>query len=84
MGNLHLPNTNHVLTVTRLWDVLGNGDVWSIADYAAHFYKTYQRPLRIAVDEAGWRFTLTPQQVEKIKEGEPAANPIEKVVLWRI
>ncbi|KAI7443729.1 hypothetical protein KC336_g1710 [Hortaea werneckii] len=37
------------------------------------------------LDEACWRFTnLTPEQVEKIRDGEPAANPVEKTILWRI
>lgn len=41
--------------------------------------------MRIAGDEACWRFTsVTAEQVQKIREGEPAANPIEKVILWRI
>lgn len=70
--------------IPGLWDVLGDGEIWSIADYAARFFEQHKRPLRIAVDEAGWRFNnLTPDQVEKIRQGEPAANPIEKTVLWR-
>ena len=56
-----------------------------IADYAAQHFRKHGRPLRIAVDEACWRFTnLTPEQVEKIRDGEPAANPVEKTILWRI
>ncbi|EME47462.1 hypothetical protein DOTSEDRAFT_166539 [Dothistroma septosporum NZE10] len=69
----------------RLWDVLGDGEIRNIADFAAEHFRTHRRPLRIAVDEACWRFTnLTPEQVEKIREGVPAANPVEKVILWRI
>jgi Holliday junction resolvase YEN1 len=71
--------------VRRLYDVIGEGDVHSLADYAARHWQQHKRPLRIAVDEACWRFTnLTPEQVQKIREGEPAANPVEKVILWRI
>lgn len=56
-----------------------------IADFAADHFKQHHRPLRVAVDEACWRFTnLTPEQVEKIRQGEPAANPVEKVILWRL
>ena len=73
------------LTVRRLYDIIGEGEVHSLADYAAQHWQQYKRPLRIAVDEACWRFTnLTPEQVQKIREGEPAANPVEKVILWRI
>lgn len=69
----------------RLWDELGDGEIISIADYAARFFGTHKRPLRIAVDEACWRFTnLTDQQVQAIREGEPAANPVEKTILWRV
>ncbi|KJY01589.1 hypothetical protein TI39_contig285g00026 [Zymoseptoria brevis] len=71
--------------INGLWDVLGEGEIWHIADYAAAHFKEHKRPLRIAVDEATWRFTnLTPEQTERIREGEPAANPQEKVILWRI
>ncbi|SMR62952.1 unnamed protein product [Zymoseptoria tritici ST99CH_3D1] len=71
--------------INGLWDVLGQGEIWHIADYAAAHFKEHKRPLRIAVDEATWRFTnLTPEQTERIREGEPAANPQEKVILWRI
>lgn len=69
----------------RLWDVLGKGEEYAIADYAAAHWKIHQRPLRIAVDEACWRFNnLSDEQVVRIREGEPAANPIEKTILWRI
>ena len=68
-----------------LWDVIGEGEVWHIADFAADWFKKYNRPLRIAVDEACWRFNnLNAQQVQLIKEGESAANPIEKVIFQRI
>lgn len=73
------------INLHRLWDVLGPGEVHSIAAYAAAHYKTHRRPLRIAVDEACWRFTnLTPEQIARIQENEPAANPMEKVILWRM
>lgn len=69
----------------RLWEVLGEGEIWHIADYAAEFFNKHHRPLRIAVDEAGWRFkNLNAHQVEAIRESESAANPIEKVILQRI
>ena len=71
--------------ITGLWTILGEGEVCSIADYAATFFKEHNRPLRIAVDDACWRFTnLTPEQVHKIQEQEPAANPVEKVILCKL
>ena len=86
-GQVEIHNIECVagLTVRRLYDIIGEGEVHSLADYAARHWQQYKRPLRIAVDEACWRFTnLTPEQVQKIREGEPAANPVEKVILWRI
>jgi Holliday junction resolvase YEN1 len=71
--------------INGLWDVIGRGEVVSIAKYATDHFNQHGRPLRVAVDEPGWRFNnLTPQQVEMIRKKEPAANPIEKTVIWRI
>ncbi|KAF7195434.1 DNA repair protein RAD2, partial [Pseudocercospora fuligena] len=68
-----------------LWDVLGEGEVCDIADYAAAHFREHKRPLRIAVDEACWRFrNLSPEDVESIRKGEPAANPVEKTILQQI
>ncbi|KAK5729066.1 hypothetical protein LTR15_002207 [Elasticomyces elasticus] len=71
--------------ITGLWDTLNDAaEVVHIAEYAARHFEQHKRPLRIAVDESCWRFTnLTPEQVERIREGEPAANPVEKTILWR-
>ncbi|KAF2772226.1 PIN domain-like protein, partial [Teratosphaeria nubilosa] len=63
----------------------GEGQVVHIADYAAQHFQQPKRPLRIAVDEACWRFcNVTHEQAEKIREGEPAANPIEANILYRV
>jgi Holliday junction resolvase YEN1 len=71
--------------INGLWDVIGRGEVVSIAKYATDHFNQHGRPLRVAVDEPGWRFNnLTPQKVEEIRKREPAANPIEKTVMWRI
>lgn len=73
------------LTSRSLYDIIGDGEIWSLAAYAARHFEQHGRPLRIAVDGAGWRFeNLNPEQVEKIRDGEPAANPVEKTILWRI
>lgn len=68
-----------------LWEVIGRGDLVSLAQYATDHYKQHGRPLRVAVDEPGWRFNnLTPAQAAFIRSKEPAANPIEKNIMWRI
>ncbi|KAK5722230.1 hypothetical protein LTR17_014333 [Elasticomyces elasticus] len=71
--------------ITGLWENLDDAaEIVHLAEYAARHFEQHKRPLRIAVDEACWRFTnLTPEQVERIREGEPAANPVEKTILWR-
>lgn len=71
--------------INGLWDVIGKGELVSLAKYATDHFNRHGRPLRVAVDEPGWRFNnLTPQQVEFIRSKEPAANPIEKNIMWRI
>ncbi|WPG99953.1 PIN domain-like protein, protein [Acrodontium crateriforme] len=71
--------------ITGLWDVLGEGEVVELAKLSTDHFQKHRRPLRIAVDEAGWRFhNLTAQQVFAIRQREPAANPIEKAILYRI
>lgn len=68
-----------------LWEVIGRGDLVSLAQYATDHYKQHGRPLRVAVNEPGWRFNnLTPAQVAFIRSKEPRANPIEKNIMWRI
>lgn len=55
-----------------------------IAAYAAQHFEKHHRPLRIAVDEAGWRFNnLTEFQVEQIRQSQPAANPVERTIFFR-
>ncbi|KAL0259398.1 hypothetical protein SLS55_005134 [Diplodia seriata] len=68
-----------------IWDVLGDGELTSIAQLASDHFQRTGRPLRVAVDEAGWRFcNLNPHQVKAIRQKEPAANPVEKAILYRI
>ncbi|KAI5358125.1 putative XPG/Rad2 endonuclease, XPG-I domain, PIN-like domain superfamily [Septoria linicola] len=74
--------TSSIVGIVGLWEVTGKGEVHRIEDYAAAHWERHKRPLRIAVDEACWRFNnITHEQVQRIQEGEPAANPIEKVIL---
>ncbi|KAF2758679.1 PIN domain-like protein [Pseudovirgaria hyperparasitica] len=71
--------------IPGLWDILGDGELTSLAELSTRHYEQHGRPLRVAVDEAGWRFkNLTPQQVAFIKQKEPRANPVEKALLFRI
>lgn len=68
---------NHVqcgLLIDRgsLWDTIRRHEaVIPIAQLAEDHYRRHGKPLRIAVDEADWRFNnLTPQQVFMIRESE--------------
>jgi hypothetical protein len=40
----------------RLWEQIGEGEVTDIAEYAAKHLKRTSKPLRIAVNEAYWRY----------------------------
>lgn len=71
--------------IPGLWDVIGKGEIVTIAKLASDHYEKYDRPFRVAVDEAGWRFNnISPEQLEIIRQNEPAANTIEKNIMWRI
>ncbi|THX96043.1 hypothetical protein D6D03_08951 [Aureobasidium pullulans] len=71
--------------IPGLWDILGEGEVKSLAQLSTEHYKKHNRPLRVAIDEAGWRFhNLNDTQVAAIRQKVPEANPIEKAILWRV
>lgn len=59
-----------VLTQARLWDTIRDfEEVKPIAQLAEEHYRQHGRPLRIAVDEADWRFNnLTMAQVYAIRD----------------
>ncbi|KAK8179715.1 PIN domain-like protein, partial [Phyllosticta citribraziliensis] len=68
-----------------LWDIVGEGDVTEIAQLASDHFRRTGRPLRIAVDEAGWRFhNLNEHQVKGILKETPNANPVERLLFYRI
>ncbi|THY72605.1 hypothetical protein D6C87_02468 [Aureobasidium pullulans] len=70
--------------IPGLWDILGEGEVKSLAQLSTEHYTKHNRPLRVAIDEAGWRFhNLNDAQVAAIRQKVPEANPIEKAILWR-
>ncbi|CZR58576.1 uncharacterized protein PAC_08468 [Phialocephala subalpina] len=73
--------------IPQLWQKLGEGEVMDIAAYAAQHFEKHKRPLRIAIDEAIWRFTfwLPPNKVKWIRDTYKVnAHPNEKAFLWRI
>ncbi|KAJ4290342.1 hypothetical protein N0V90_010558 [Kalmusia sp. IMI 367209] len=74
--------------ITALWNVIKEQDrSVPIAQLAEEHFKQHGRPLRIAVDEADWRFNnLTMQQVYMIRESsnQPAFQGIEKSMFYRI
>lgn len=41
-----------LLKTCRLYEIIGDGEVWSLPEYAARHFEQHKRPLRIAVDEA--------------------------------
>lgn len=71
--------------IPGLWKEIGEGELVSIAELATDHYGRHGRPFRVAVDEAGWRFSnLTEAALKAIREKEPAANTIEKTIMYRI
>ncbi|KAK5999423.1 hypothetical protein QM012_005548 [Aureobasidium pullulans] len=71
--------------IPGLWDILGEGEVKSLAQLSTDHFQKHKRPLRVAIDEAGWRFhNLSDDQVRAIRQKLPGANPIEKAILWRV
>ncbi|KAF2646474.1 PIN domain-like protein [Massarina eburnea CBS 473.64] len=74
--------------IPELWNIIKEQDQSvPLAQLAEHHFKQHGRPLRIAVDEADWRFNnLTTQQVYIIREksNEPAFQGIEKSMFYRI
>ena len=55
--------------ITRLWNIIKDEDrTFPVAQLAEEHFRQHGRPLRIAVDEADWRFNnLTSDQVYVIR-----------------
>ncbi|CAN9268483.1 unnamed protein product [Alternaria alternata] len=74
--------------LTALWDTIKkHEESVPVAQLAEEHHRRHGRPLRIAVDEADWRFNnLTVQQVYTIREtsNEYAFQGIEKAMFYRI
>jgi len=59
--------------IPELWQLFDKSptpvcEVRYLADLSAQYFQKHGRPMRIAVDEAGWRFkNLTDKQVEFVR-----------------
>lgn len=72
MGQFQLRSMGRfVLTIvhSRFWDVIKDTGIdTSLARWAADHIKEHRRPLRIAIDEAHWRYkAITVEAFEEIK-----------------
>ncbi|KAF5846475.1 hypothetical protein GGP41_003853 [Bipolaris sorokiniana] len=74
--------------IPALWDIIKRyEEVIPIAQLAEDHHRRHGKPLRIAVDEADWRFNnLTPQQVYAIRDAtnQHAFQGIEKAMFYRL
>lgn len=71
--------------ITRFWDLIGAPDTRSIAEWSSVHYRATGRPLRIAVDEAYWRWdAISAGQEYIVKKGSPGSHPREKDILERV
>ncbi|KAH0346154.1 PIN domain-like protein, partial [Aureobasidium melanogenum] len=71
--------------IPGLWNILGEGEIKFLAQLSTDHFQKHKRSLRVAIDEAGWRFhNLSDAQVHAIRQKVPEANPIEKAILWRV
>ncbi|KAF2111403.1 hypothetical protein BDV96DRAFT_582094 [Lophiotrema nucula] len=73
--------------IPALWDVIKEQDrSVPLVQLAEEHYRKHGRPLRVAVDEADWRFNnLTQQQVFIIREkSDKPYQGIEKTMFYRI
>ena len=72
-----------MLMCSRLWDTIRDfEEVKPIAQLAEEHYKQHGRPLRIAVDEADWRFNnLTMAQVYAIRDSTCLRTPDNTILI---
>lgn len=70
-----------MLTETRLWNKLGEGEMMDIATYAAQHFENHKRPLRIAIDEAIWRkmFWVSKEKVDWIRDSLSSNTSLGKL-----
>ena len=65
--------------------MIGEGETQSMAESAMNHFERTGMPLRLAIDEANWRFkALTDAMEVKIKAQSPGSHPREKRILERI
>ncbi|EUC46287.1 hypothetical protein COCMIDRAFT_36119 [Bipolaris oryzae ATCC 44560] len=74
--------------IPALWDTIRRyEEAVPIAQLAEDHHRRHGKPLRIAVDEADWRFNnLTPQQVYAIRDAtnQHAFQGVEKAMFYRL
>lgn len=55
----------------RAWPVIGDGEKIALAQLASDFHKDKGRPMRVAIDEAVWRFNnLGPYEIKDIVDSK--------------
>lgn len=55
--------------IDRAWDVIGDGEKTELAQLATDFLRDKGRPMRIAIDEAVWRWNnLNLHQIASSRE----------------
>ncbi|KAK1991714.1 PIN domain-like protein [Colletotrichum falcatum] len=71
--------------INCLWDVVKEaGKEMSLAQWAAKHLEEHGRPLRIAIDEAHWRFKNVSYAKEaEIQKGSKGSHPRERAILER-
>ncbi|KAK1983232.1 PIN domain-like protein [Colletotrichum cereale] len=71
---------------SNFWDVVDEaGTKRSLAQWAANHLEEHGRPLRIAIDEAHWRYkNISDAKEAQIKEKCPGAHPRERAILERV
>ncbi|EFQ27189.1 uncharacterized protein GLRG_02360 [Colletotrichum graminicola M1.001] len=71
--------------IYHFWNVVNEaGRERSLAQWAAKHLKEHGRPLRIAIDEAHWRFkNITDAKEAEIQEKSPGSHPRETAILER-
>lgn len=55
----------------KAWSLIGEGETVALAQLAADFLEKKKRPMRIAIEEAGWRFNnLSKYEIKDIMESK--------------
>jgi hypothetical protein len=61
--------------IHRAWELIGDGEKVALAQMAADFLRDKGRPMRIAIDEAVWRWNnLSKYQIASIQESKTSTS----------